>query len=143
MRFATWEYQGRAAAGVVSDAGVHEIAGSTVLELVQAGLPAALEIGARALGGPAVPLGLVRLLPPLEPPTVRDFVAFEQHVEGVAASFSGDTAVVAEWYDAPAFYFTNPYAMIGAHDPVARRRTAGSSISNWKSRRWSNATARH
>lgn len=119
MKLATWDYQGRAASGVVSDAGVHEIAGSTVLELVRTGLPAALDIGAAALAGPAVPLGQVRLLPPLEPPTVRDFVAFEQHVEGVAAGLGGDATVVPEWYEAPAFYFTNPYAMIGAHDPVA------------------------
>jgi len=28
-----------------------------------------------------VPLTAVRLLPPLAPPTVRDFVAFEEHVE--------------------------------------------------------------
>ncbi len=27
--------------------------------------------------------------------------------------------MVAEWYQAPTFYFTNPYAMVGAHDDVA------------------------
>ena len=40
---------------------------------------------------PAVPLTGVRFLPPLEPPTVRDFAAFEEHVEGVAASVAGGT----------------------------------------------------
>jgi 2-keto-4-pentenoate hydratase/2-oxohepta-3-ene-1,7-dioic acid hydratase in catechol pathway len=30
----------------------------------------------------------------------------------------GGTGVVAEWYEAPTFYFTNPYALIGAHDDV-------------------------
>jgi len=59
-----------------------------------------------------VPLDAVRLLPPLTPPTVRDFVAFEEHVEGIAGQ------VVPEWYQAPTFYFTNPYALIGAHDDV-------------------------
>ena len=24
-----------------------------------------------------------------------------------------------EWYEAPTFYFTNPYALVGAHDDVA------------------------
>ena len=42
MRFATWEADGRVAAGVVSDAGLHELpARATVLDLVRAGLPAA------------------------------------------------------------------------------------------------------
>ena len=26
--------------------------------------------------------------------------------------------MVPEWYQAPTFYFTNPYALIGAHDDV-------------------------
>jgi 2-keto-4-pentenoate hydratase/2-oxohepta-3-ene-1,7-dioic acid hydratase in catechol pathway len=110
-------------AGVVSDAGVHPLpAGLPVLDLVRAGLPAALDAGNRALREPPVPLAAVRLLPPLAAPTVRDFVAFEEHVEGVAASVGeagGDgPVVVAEWYQAPTFYFTNPYALIGAHDDV-------------------------
>jgi 2-keto-4-pentenoate hydratase/2-oxohepta-3-ene-1,7-dioic acid hydratase in catechol pathway len=83
-----------------------------VLDLVRSGLPAALAAGQRALGEPAVPLDAVRLLPPLTPPTVRDFVAFEEHVGGIAGE------VVPEWYQAPTFYFTNPYALIGAHDDV-------------------------
>ncbi|NEM08188.1 fumarylacetoacetate hydrolase family protein [Geodermatophilus normandii] len=118
MRFATWEADGRVRAGVVSDAGLHELpARTTVLDLVRAGLPAALEAGAEALRGPAVPLDAVRLLPPLQAPTVRDFVAFEEHVEGIVAG-NGE-AVVPEWYQAPTFYFTNPYALVGAHDDVA------------------------
>ena len=67
---------------------------------------------------PASPIDRVRLLPPLDPPTVRDFVAFEEHVEGVVASVGDGAGVVPEWYQAPTFYFTNPYAMIGAHDDV-------------------------
>jgi 2-keto-4-pentenoate hydratase/2-oxohepta-3-ene-1,7-dioic acid hydratase in catechol pathway len=118
MRFATWEAGGEVSAGVVSDAGLHELpARATVLDLVRAGLPAALEAGGAALEGPAVPVESVRLLPPLAPPTVRDFVAFEEHVEGMVAG-NGET-VVPEWYQAPTFYFTNPYALVGARDDVA------------------------
>jgi 2-keto-4-pentenoate hydratase/2-oxohepta-3-ene-1,7-dioic acid hydratase in catechol pathway len=120
MRFATWESGGVTSAGVVSDAGLHALpARTTVLDLVRAGLPAALEAGAAALDGPAVPLDGVRLLPPLQAPTVRDFVAFEEHVEGVRKAIDGAAGVVDEWYQAPTFYFTNPYALIGAHDDVA------------------------
>ncbi len=118
MRFATWDADGVVFAGVVSDAGLHALpARTTVLDLVRAGLPAALEAGAAALEGPAVPVSDVRLLPPLEAPTVRDFVAFEEHVEGVVKSMT-DGVVVPEWYQAPTFYFTNPYALVGAHDDV-------------------------
>jgi 2-keto-4-pentenoate hydratase/2-oxohepta-3-ene-1,7-dioic acid hydratase in catechol pathway len=124
VRFASYiEPPGGAArAGVVSDAGLHPLPPDvTVLDLVRAGLPAARAAGDRALDGPAVPLAAVRLLPPLAAPTVRDFVAFEEHVEGVAASVgaaAGSAAVVPEWYQAPTFYFTNPYALVGAHDDV-------------------------
>ena len=120
MRFATFSVGGgRVQAGVVSDAGLHPLPGGTsMLQLVRAGLPEALETGRAALAGPAVPLAEVRLLPPLDPPTIRDFVAFEEHVEGVVASVGDGAGVVAEWYEAPAFYFTNPYAVTGPYDDV-------------------------
>ncbi|GAA0459131.1 hydroxylase [Paractinoplanes deccanensis] len=119
MRFATYETAGAARAAVASDAGLHPLPdGTTVLDLIRAGLPAALDAGAAALTGPAVPVESVRLLPPLEAPTVRDFVAFEEHVEGVVASVGDGGGVVPEWYEAPTFYFTNPYALVGAHDDV-------------------------
>jgi 2-keto-4-pentenoate hydratase/2-oxohepta-3-ene-1,7-dioic acid hydratase in catechol pathway len=123
MRFATYTQGGAAShggpgrAGVVGDAGIHPLPGDvTVLGLVRAGLPEALAAGQRALGEPAVPLSAVRLLPPLEAPSVRDFVAFEEHVEGMAAGGGG--TVPAQWYQAPTFYYTHPSALIGAHDDV-------------------------
>ena len=119
MRFATWDNGGIVTAGIVGEHGLHALPpGVTVLDLVRAGLPAALEAGTAALSAPPVPAAGVRLLPPLAAPTVRDFVAFEEHVEGVAASVGDGTGVVPEWYQAPTFYFTNPYALIGAHDDV-------------------------
>ncbi|HVD64427.1 MAG TPA: fumarylacetoacetate hydrolase family protein [Lapillicoccus sp.] len=120
MRFATVEVGGDVRAGVVDDDGVHLLPPATsVLGLVERGLVPALEIGARAVSEPAVPLDRIRLLPPLTPPTVRDFVAFEEHVEGVVQSVAGGAGVVAEWYDAPTFYFTNPFALVGTGDDVA------------------------
>ena len=120
MRFATWESEGRVQAGVVSDAGLHPLpAGTTVLDLIRAGLPAAMEAGTAALTTPAVPWEAgIRLLPPLAAPTVRDYVAFEEHVEGVRKSIDGAGGVAPEWYEAPTFYFTNPYALVGAFDDV-------------------------
>jgi 2-keto-4-pentenoate hydratase/2-oxohepta-3-ene-1,7-dioic acid hydratase in catechol pathway len=119
MKFATWADSGIVTAGVVGQLGLHALPpGVTVLDLVRAGLPAALEAGTAALSAPPVPVAGVRLLPPLAAPTVRDFVAFEEHVEGVVASVTDGAGVVAEWYEAPTFYFTNPYALIGAYDDV-------------------------
>ena len=94
MRFATWESAGRSAAGVVGEHGLRALPGTTtVLDLVRAGLPAALEAGAAALDNSSpTPVDSVRLLPPLDPPTVRDFAAFEERVEGVVRSVSGGGA---------------------------------------------------
>jgi 2-keto-4-pentenoate hydratase/2-oxohepta-3-ene-1,7-dioic acid hydratase in catechol pathway len=120
MRIATVEQaDGTVRCGVVLDDLLLRFpTGTTVLDLLRGGdLPAAGE--AAVAGGDAVPLAGLRLLPPVEAPTVRDFVAFEEHVEGVVRSVSGDAGVAAEWYEAPTFYFTNPYALIGAHDDVA------------------------
>jgi len=82
MRFATFAAGGHVHAGVVSEAGLHPLpGGTTVLDLVQTGLPAALEAGQRALEEPAVLLDGARLLLPLDPPTIRDFDLF---VDGLA-----------------------------------------------------------
>ena len=63
-----------------------------------------------------MPLDSVRLLPPVEPAAIRDFITFEQHVAGAYAGIGLD--VPKEWYEIPTFYFTNPHCLIGANDPV-------------------------
>ena len=86
----------------------------TPQDLFEAGLQATLELAARTVAeAPAdVPtLAQVQLLAPLVPRTVRDFVTFEEHVEGVTASIDGVSEVVEEWYEAPTFYFTNPHTV--------------------------------
>lgn len=50
------------------------------------------------------------------PPAIRDFTAFEGHVVTSMAALGRD--VPAYWYQAPAFYFSNPAAVRGARDPV-------------------------
>ena len=68
--------------------------------------------------GEALPLDAARLLPPVEPPSVRDFLTFEQHVTAMVKLHQPPRAVAPEWYDAPTFYFSNPAALVGAHDDV-------------------------
>ena len=88
-------------------------------DLVRLGLDAALELGAAAATGDGTALSDVRLLAPLRPASVRDFVAFEEHVEGVRRSIDGASGVPEAWYDAPTFYFTNPHALVGPDEDVA------------------------
>ncbi|MHC1560272.1 fumarylacetoacetate hydrolase family protein [Actinomycetospora sp. C-140] len=113
MKIASTLHDGTARVGVVVDDHVHVLSGAaTVLDLLRDGT--LLEAGADALRARPVALADARLLAPLEPPTVRDFVAFEEHVEGMRSG----TGVPDAWYDAPTFYFSNPYATLGPADDV-------------------------
>ena len=118
MKFASVVHDGKRQSGIVAHDRLRPFEHPVdLLDLVVEGEEALREAGERALTASlSVPLADARLLPPLQPPTVRDYMTFESHVEGVARGY-GD-AVPEEWYVAPAFYFTNPYAMIGAHDDV-------------------------
>ncbi|MGB8946714.1 MAG: fumarylacetoacetate hydrolase family protein [Streptomyces sp.] len=123
MRFATYAHQHRTRVAVVeADGTLYPLPGATSLtELVRSGggLPALLDAGAAALDVPPGPhVSRVRLLPPLQPSSVRDFVTFEEHVEGVRKAVDGVAGVPEQWYAAPTFYFTNPHAVFGAHDDI-------------------------
>jgi 2-keto-4-pentenoate hydratase/2-oxohepta-3-ene-1,7-dioic acid hydratase in catechol pathway len=87
--------------------------GLGVSDVLAAGLDALPQLWDRSRTGPRTPLDDVQLLAPLRPASVRDFVAFEEHVEGVTAAVDGASAVVPEWYEAPTFYFTNPHTVLG------------------------------
>lgn len=119
MRFVTYVDDDGDRVGVVADGQVHALpSGVTLLDLLRAedGLR---EAGERALASPSAvrPYSDVRLRAPLPtPPTVRDFMTFERHLEGVL--LLGGATVPERWYEAPAFYFTNPYAVRGPHDDV-------------------------
>lgn len=61
----------------------------------------------------------VSLLAPLpNPPSIRDFYAFEQHVKHARARRG--LAMVPEWYEIPAFYFTNHRAVHGPEQQIGR-----------------------
>ena len=75
--------------------------------------------GEQALSDPrdVLPLDGVRLRAPLpDPPSIRDFMTFEQHVEGILRLAGAE--IPPQWYNAPAFYFTNPAAVLAPHDDV-------------------------
>lgn len=61
----------------------------------------------------------ITLLAPVpEPPSVRDFYAFEGHV--AAGWRRREQPIPPYWYEAPAFYFSNPASVIGPDAPVRR-----------------------
>jgi fumarylacetoacetate (FAA) hydrolase len=104
----------------------------TLLSLLRLG-PGALEsarqvVGALAVFAPEKLLEVqprlahrqsdVRLRAPIpEPPSVRDFYAFEQHVKTARAK--RNLGMIPEWYEIPVFYFSNPAAINGPDDPIA------------------------
>jgi 2-keto-4-pentenoate hydratase/2-oxohepta-3-ene-1,7-dioic acid hydratase in catechol pathway len=55
---------------------------------------------------------------PVPVASIRDFITFEQHTAGSLRSVTGSGEVPDAWYEAPAFYFTNPHAAIGSGMPV-------------------------
>jgi len=59
---------------------------------------------------------VVLLAPIPEPPSVRDFYAFEQHVKTARANRGLD--MIPEWYEFPVFYFTNNSEIYGHDEPV-------------------------
>jgi 2-keto-4-pentenoate hydratase/2-oxohepta-3-ene-1,7-dioic acid hydratase in catechol pathway len=119
MKLATYRLTGVERAGVVSDGYVHPLDGDLEMhDVISLGLDDALALGERALAVEGVPLTDVRLLAPLRPVSMRDFVTFEEHVEGVRRSVDGAAGVAEAWYDAPTFYFTNPHAILGPDDEV-------------------------
>ncbi|MGH1549617.1 fumarylacetoacetate hydrolase family protein [Leifsonia poae] len=124
MKLARWTHGDTVAEGfVVGDQVIPFPDGLTVADLLAGGLAAAAEVHERASAGSGMPLADVRLLAPLVPASIRDFVAFEEHVEGVSASVDGKSEVVPEWYQAPTFYFTNPHTVLGPDDVLAPPET--------------------
>lgn len=65
-------------------------------------------------GAAAAPLAVVRLRSPvLQPPTVRDFMIYEEH-----ATAQGTRQREEAWYRMPIFYFSNTLCIYGPGDQV-------------------------
>ena len=93
------------------------IDGDRVVQLAAQTLQAFFTGGGEAREHAEYALDEVELRPPvLRPPSVRDFYAFEQHVQ--RARESRGLEVPPEWYEQPVFYFSNPAAIFGPEDEV-------------------------
>lgn len=120
MRFLTFRDSTGARAGVVDGEQVHPLSvGVALIDLLGDDGTRLREAGERAVAQQSGrPLAEIdhHLAPIPLPPTVRDFMTFESHYEGTLRI--GGKTVPDEWYQAPSFYFSNPYAIIGPSDPV-------------------------
>ncbi len=93
------------------------IEGDRVIQLAAQTLQSFFTGGSQAREHAEYRLDEVKLLPPvLNPPAVRDFYAFEQHV--ATARASRGLEVPPEWYEQPVFYFSNPAAIYGPGDEI-------------------------
>jgi fumarylacetoacetate (FAA) hydrolase len=93
------------------------IEGDTVIQLAAQTLQSYFTGGGKAREHAVYALADVDLRAPvLHPPAVRDFMAFEEHVANARRQRGGE--VPPEWYELPAFYFSNPAAVYGPEEDV-------------------------
>jgi fumarylacetoacetate (FAA) hydrolase len=77
------------------------------------------------MAAPRVTLADVKLRPPiLQPPTIRDHIAFEEHATGQWTRESGGPRMEA-WARLPIFYFSNPLRIFGSDEQVPFPATTG------------------
>jgi fumarylacetoacetate (FAA) hydrolase len=110
MRLGTFrDRAGEAFVGELDGEVVHRLAAPSMIAWLSGeGRARVAEAGAVA--------DLETLAPVPEPPSVRDFYAFERHV-AAAARLRGEE-VAPYWYEAPAFYFSNPASILGPGDAL-------------------------
>ena len=120
MRIASFDHPaGGERVGIVSGEELQPLtAGTSVLELLAASPSERERIVVRAGDGAPLALAELRLRAPLRPTTLRDFVNFEAHVEGMEMSAGPGSSVPEDWYAAPSFYFSSTTALFGPGDEI-------------------------
>lgn len=101
--------------GVVLADGVHD-AGfeGAMVELIEQWPERREGVAAHAADAPS--LGSPRLLAPLKPRSLRDFLAFEGHLKNAMKALG--RPVAPEWYQVPAYYKGLPDTVAGPEDEV-------------------------
>lgn len=98
---------------------VATIDGDTATPVSDGGQAALVEIAMSRQAPPAiadpVPLSSATILAPIgQPPTIRDYMAFEAH----ARDSRPDRQVDPGWYEHPLFYFSNPNVVRGPEEQI-------------------------
>ncbi|MGP3535134.1 fumarylacetoacetate hydrolase family protein [Microbacterium sp. RD1] len=112
MKIARIARDGEISVGIVDGARVQPLAAAIQVEQLLAASPEEREVLVeRHAIGTSIPLDAVTLLAPVLPKTLRDYITFEEHLEGSMRGL-GMTPHPA-WYEQPVFYFSNTNAVIG------------------------------
>jgi hypothetical protein len=94
VRLVRYLHDGESLSGVAVGDTVHAVSGVSLPHLVAAGVITATDT--------LTQVRPVELLAPLPvPPSIRDFMAFEQHVEGMGLLVGADPLVPDVWYEQP------------------------------------------
>lgn len=89
-----------------------------LLELLRLEPASRTDLADTAASADGLSLESALLMPPIYPVAMRDFLTFEEHVEGVSRGMQGASEVPPEWYAAPSFLFMAPHAVHGPFDYV-------------------------
>jgi 2-keto-4-pentenoate hydratase/2-oxohepta-3-ene-1,7-dioic acid hydratase in catechol pathway len=107
MRFVTYEAGSGARVGALEGDEVHDLGfDGDMVAFIAAGAPA----------GRRTPVAGARLLAPLRPRSLRDFLAFEGHMKAALTRLGRE--IPAEWYDVPAYYKGMPDTVIGPEQEI-------------------------
>jgi 2-keto-4-pentenoate hydratase/2-oxohepta-3-ene-1,7-dioic acid hydratase in catechol pathway len=106
---------GQARVGVLTDAGVRD-AGFTgsMVELIERWDDEGPRLERAVVDAPRIPGA--RLLAPLRPRSMRDFMAFEGHLRTAMGRLGRE--VPSEWYEVPAYYKGMPDTVIGTEQEI-------------------------
>jgi 2-keto-4-pentenoate hydratase/2-oxohepta-3-ene-1,7-dioic acid hydratase in catechol pathway len=118
MKIARVLHEGTARTATVDEDRVHVLADEVDVPALLAAEPVDRERLAGRVSAER-PLADVRLLAPVQPPTIRDFSVFEQHIEGVRRVAHPEAQVPEVFYESPFCYFSNPHALTGPEDEIA------------------------
>jgi fumarylacetoacetate (FAA) hydrolase len=117
VKVVTYSVHGRTTVGEFEDERVHELEADTMIDWL-------CNRGRERTGSSNAVADVVIRAPVLEPPSLRDFFAYEGHV---AAGWRLRGQPIPEyWYQAPVFYFSNAASIVGPGQPV--RRPEGSNM---------------
>lgn len=125
MKLVTYDTGNGPRCGVIRDDQVVDVSGllatpqslpdvRALLELGDSALDRVRDALERRIATPAISLEGLRLRSPiLQPPTVRDFMIFEEH-----ATAQGTRERQEAWYRMPIFYFSSPLRIFGPDETV-------------------------
>ncbi len=110
MKYVTYDAGQGPRVGALENGGVVDLGfEGDMVAFIEAGAP----VGTRT---PVSSGSSIRLLAPLRPRSMRDFLAFEGHLKNAMVRLG--RAIPAEWYSVPAFYKGMPDTVIGPEEMI-------------------------